>query len=156
SDPDDPEVQPESVKDRRHKKLEQRLREEREANIAMATRLEVLAEARTSREEATADYLKAVERIYGTDSPEKLEATELLKTALKGAVEDAETRAFERFQAQQREEAQAQANEERKLDEMLEDIEDTYDVDLTSQGAAQVRQRFFQRLEKLSPKDKDG
>lgn len=156
SDPDDPEVQPESIKDRRHRKLQERLQAEREANIAMAARLEAISDAHNARTDEAADYLKAVERIYGTDSPEKLEATEILKTALKGAVEDAEARALERFRAEQRDEAEAQSREEARLDSMLEEIEDTYEVDLTSPQAAQLRQRFFARLEKLSPKDNDG
>lgn len=152
TDPDDPEAQPESVKDRRHRRLEAKLQAEREANIALAARLETLAEANKSKGSEAAEYLKQVERIYGTDTPEAVAATEILKDALKSAEDRATERALETFREEQRKQAEDARKAEQELDSMIEEIEDEYGVTLTPE----MQKGFFTYLEKLSPKDKEG
>jgi hypothetical protein len=138
---------------RRERRLQAKLQAERESSIALAARLEALSEAQKSRENSEpAEYLKAVEHIYGTNSPEATEATELLKNALKGVEERATERALEKFREEQQEERDAVAVEEKSLDAMVEDIED----ETSKEMDAQTKQGFFQLLEKLSPKDSDG
>lgn len=152
-----PEDAPESVKDRRHRRLEDKLRIERESNIAMAARLEALSEAQKVRTTSEADnYLKSVERIYGTNSPEAVEATSLLQTALKSVEERATQNALEAFRKEQADAAAEARKNDRLLDDMIDDIEDEYNVDLTSPKQAEIRKGFFKMLERLSPKDKDG
>lgn len=146
----DPEEAPESVKDRRHRRLEEKLQAEREANIAMAARLETLAEAAKSTE--TSEYLKQVERIYGTDTPEAQTATELLKNAIQGARKEAVEEALSTFREEQQKASEATRKEEQALDSMIDDIEDTYGTALTKDQ----QRGFFTLLEKLSPKDRDG
>lgn len=152
---DNPELAEESVKDRRHKRLEAKLQAERESNIALNARLLTIAEARKS-EEVPAEYLKSVERIYGTDSPEALAATELLKNALKGVKEEAKSEALETFKAEQLKLSEAEKKEAAELDSILEELEDDYGVDLTSPKSEEIRKAFFKNLEKMSPKDSDG
>lgn len=154
-DEDDPEAQPESVKDRRHRRLEEKLREEREANIALAERLKVIAETKTEAGE-TEGFLKSVERIYGTDSPEALTATELLKESLKGMKEEAVKTAVEQMREEMRQQQEAVKKEEETLDSMLEELEDEFNIDLTSKTAENTRKAFFTELQRLSPKDSNG
>lgn len=154
---DEEEEVPDDVKNRRHRRLERDLKAEREANIAMAARLETLSEVKKFTEETSSDeHLKSIERIYGTDSPEAVAATELLKGALVGVQKKATEDALEIFRKEQREAVEAVRGEEKALDSMLEELEEEYNIDLTSPKSEEVRKGFFKRLEKLSPKDKDG
>lgn len=147
----------EKLANRRERRLAARLQAERESSIALAARLEAITEAQKFRQESnTSDHFKGVERIYGTNSPEAIEATELLKKALLDAKEAAKKEALEAFQEERQREAVAVQKEEQHLDSMLEELEDEYGVDLTSDGSEAVRKGFFKYLEKLSPKDNDG
>lgn len=137
---------------RRERRLQTKLQAERESSIALAARLEALTEAQKFRAEEPDEYLKSVERIYGTQTPEATEATELLKTALQGAEKRATERALAQFREEQQKERDAIAKEEKSLDTMIEEIEDETGTTLD----AQTKQGFFQLLEKLSPKDNDG
>lgn len=157
TDAEDPEKVAEEVKNRRHRRLEGKLKDEREANIAMAARLETISEAQKFRSEnEPSDYVKQIERIYGTNSPEAAEATELLKNALKSVEDRATERAVTTLREEQAAVQAAQRKEEKRLDDMAEDIEDQFNVDLTSPAAAEVRKGFYRQLERMSPKDSDG
>lgn len=141
------------ARNRRERRLQAKLQAERESAIALAARLEALTEAQKARSSSSeAEYLKAVERIYGTSSPEAVEATELLKTALSNVEKQATERALEVFREEQRKEREAVQREEQSLDAMVEDIEDSYGVTLDPNA----QRAFFQHLEKLSPKDRQG
>ncbi len=138
-------------KNRRERRLLERLDAERESSVFLAGKLEAVTEARKAVTEE-ADYLKAIEKIYGTDSPEAILATDLLKKAMVGVRDDAENRAYERIQQERRNESKEQQDAEKELDTMVDEIEDEYGVTLT-----EVQERsFFQLLEKMSPKDSDG
>jgi len=104
-----------------------------------------LEEARTLTTEE-ADYLKGIERIYGTDTAEAQMATELLTKAIVGARDDAENRAYERFQSERQNEAQAVQQAESELDSIMDDIEDQFGVELTE---SQERS-YFELLQKMS------
>lgn len=150
---DEPEEVPDEVKNRRHRRLESKLQKEREANIALAARLEALAEA--SRTKSTSDddeALRGIERIYGTDTPEAAEATRLLKETLKGIEERAVNKALSTIQQQELERRAELQKEESALEDMIAEIEDTYSVVVTPE----VEKKFFKQLEKLSPKDQNG
>lgn len=138
-------------KNRRERRLMNKLRQERESSMFLAGKLEARTEAERALTEE-ADYLKSIERIYGTDSPEALLATDLLKKAIIGARDDAENRAYERIKTERQREIEEEREAEAELDSMVEEIEDEYGVSLTD-----TQQRsFFQLLEKMSPKDKHG
>lgn len=138
---------------RRERRLQSKLQAERESSIALAARLEALTEAQKFRQDSEPEeYLQAIEKIYGTQTPEAVEATELLKTAIQGAERRAIERAVEQFREEQQDEYESVAVEERNLDEMVESIENETGRDMDDQE----RQGFFQLLERLSPKDRDG
>lgn len=142
---------------RRERRLLSRAESERQSSIQLAETVKTLNEKIEKFTEAKAaaddeDYLKGIERIYGTDSPEAQMATELLRKAIVGARDDAETRAYERM-IRDREEAQsAVAKAEEQLDTILDEIQDEYNIEFTeAQETA-----YFALLQKMSPKDKDG
>lgn len=138
---------------RRERRLRDKLQAEREANIDLAARLETISEAQKFRKDSEpGEYLKAVERLYGTNSPEAQEATEILKTALQGVEERATERALATFREEQRQEEARVSEEGRKLDTFIEEIEDGYNVSFTPE----MRRGYFSLMAKMSPKDADG
>lgn len=139
-------------KTRRERRLIKKLQEERESSIFLAGKLEAREEAKQYLSDEEADYLKGIERIYGNDSPEAQLATDLLKKAIVGAREDAETRAYERIMSERQNEQYMVQQAESELDSIVEDIEDTFGVALSP---AQERS-YFELLQKMSPKDSDG
>lgn len=145
---DDDDLKP---KNRRERRLMRKLQSERESSMFLAGKLEARSEAeRILTEEA--DYLKGIERIYGTETPEAQLATDLLKKAITGARDDAKREAIEELRTERLREIEEEAQAQRELDSYIEDIEDTYGVNLTD-----VQERsFFQLLQKMSPKDSDG
>jgi hypothetical protein len=138
-------------KNRREKRLLKRLEAERNSSMFLAGKLEAREEARVAISES-ADYLKDVERIYGTDTPEAQLATDLLKKAIVGARDDAENRAYARIMDERKKEAEAERQAASQLDSFIEEIEDTYDVTLNE---AQEKS-YFTLLQKMSPKDTHG
>lgn len=138
---------------RRERRLADKLQAERESSIALAARLEGITEAqRLQRESAPSEYVKQIEKIFGTASPEAQEATNLLVSAVKGAEDRATERALDAFREEQRKQAEDAKKEEGALDDMVGDIEDTYNVTLD----AATQKSFFTALERVSPKDKNG
>lgn len=140
-------------RNRRERRLAAKYQAERESSIALAAKLESLTEAqRLQRDTEPSEYLKAIEKIYGTDTPEATAATELLKTALRGVEETSTKRALELFREEQRQAQEEVSKEERTLDSFIEQIEDEFDVSLN----ATQQKGFFQMMEKMSPKDSEG
>ncbi len=138
-------------KNRRERRLMERLEAEKQSSAFLAGKLEARTEASKAVTEE-ADYLKAIERIYGTDTPEAQIATDLLKKAIVGARDDAQERAYERIKDERTKENDEVAEAEDELDSMIENIEDEYGISLTAPQEA----AFFTLLEKMSPKDKQG
>ena len=138
-------------RNRRERRLMQQLADEKTSAAFLAGKLEATTEARKAITEEE-DYLKAVERIYGTDSPEATLATDLLKKAITGARDDAETRAYNRIKEEQQRDVEEEKAAEGELDSMIDTIEDEYGVTLSEPQ----ERAFFQLLEKMSPKDKSG
>lgn len=139
----------EEARNRRERRLKAKLQAERESAIALAARLEALTQAqRATQSSEVDDYLRVAEQIYGNTTPETAAATELLKKSLLGAEERAYARALQAFEErQQAEEAEVQ-EAERSLDQMVDDIEETYNVSMDET----TQQAFYQLLERLSPK----
>lgn len=145
------------LRNRRERRLADKLQAEREASIVLAARLEAITEAQKFRQDTgETDPLKSLEKIYGTDTPEGREATEVLKAALKGVGESAKASALEEFRAQQTQVQQEVSDNEDELESMVEELEDENNIDLTSAQADVHRKGFFRLLEKMSPKDREG
>lgn len=147
-----PEESKEEATNRRERRLQAKLQAERESSIALAARLEALTEAQKFSQATDPEFAETVERIYGNATPEAAEATNLLKKALASVKETARDEAIEAFREEQRQAREAEQAELKNLDGMVEEIEDEYGVTLDKS----TQQAFFQRLEKLSPKDGDG
>lgn len=138
-------------RNRRERRLMDKLAAERESSSFMAGKLAARTEAERFISEES-DYLKGVERIYGTDSPEAQIATDLLKKALVGMANDAEERAYQRIMSERDRETQEFTAAQTELDNIVDEIEDEYGVTLT----APQEKAFFTLLERMSPKDRDG
>lgn len=148
-EPEDEEFKAKNRRERRLLEQNQRLREEA---IATQARLEGIKEAQSLRQEEPAEYLKRIEKIYGTNTPEAVEATNLLKEALEGVRKTAAEDAYKRFAEEKGSEQQAVQEEERNLDEILDHVEEEYGIDMSGDD----RQGYLTLLEKVSPKDRDG
>jgi hypothetical protein len=138
-------------RNRRERRLEARLQAERDAGIQLAARLQALEEQRNSSTPKS-EAVSNIERLYGVDSPEAREATDLLKSEFARVREEATQAALNALEERSSRETQAVKEAERQLDGMLEEIEDEFDVDMTPKA----RTDFFKLLERMSPKDRDG
>lgn len=141
-------IRPRNRKERR--RLE-RLEADRNTAIELAEKLATREDARRAVSEES-DYLKGLDQLYGTDSPEKILATDILKKAIVGAREDAKAQAIAELREERKRERDEEEKATRQLDRVIEDIEDTYDVELTD---AQ-EQAYFSLLQQMSPKDQNG
>ncbi len=144
---DDDDKEEAKPRNRRERRLMEKLAAEREAGQFMAGKLAAREEAKTSLSEES-DYLKSVERIYGTDTPEALLATDLLKKAIVGARDEAKREAIAEMKAERTREAEAESSALKELDGIVDEIEDEYGVTLTKPQ----QEAFFTLLEKMSPK----
>jgi len=152
---EDPEKAPDEVKNRRHRRLEEKLKRERESNIALNERIKALSEV--TKVSATEEIDPRLLKIFGTTQlglQISKEFASILNEQKKAAREDV----IRQLEA----ERQAQIEEEQHFDDIvesnLEDIEDKYGIDITSDrpAAVELRTRLLQRVEELSPKNEAG
>lgn len=138
-------------KNRRHRRLEQQLAEEREARIRAEALAQGRAEGRPATEAGTDPRLVAM---YG----ENTEAIRLHAELLNDFAARAKEQALEEFRSSVAEEQAQQKQFESFIDNELESIEDDFDVDLTSDAPAarKMRHDLKELVEKLSPKDENG
>lgn len=139
-------------RNRRERRLMERLAAERESASFLAGKLEARSEAEKAVSSEEADYLKGIERIYGTDTPEAQLATDLLKKAFVGVHQNAKSEALAEMKAERLREADEMRKADTELDNIVDELEDEYGVTLTKPQ----QQAYFTLLEKMSPKDKAG
>lgn len=145
-------------KNRFHRRLESKYQAEREANIALAARIEAMTEAQKfSKDTNSSNVDENLIKLYGSDE-KGLMAARITQDLLNRTREEASASALEAFQEHQESldrEVQESRNE---LDGFLEGIEDEFNVDLTSDtpAARKARQGFFVTLEKMSRKNEAG
>lgn len=156
-DADDPEKAPESVKDRRHRRLEARLQQEREANIELNAIIKTRSEMERFAQEVGDDINPDIAKMFDATDVGKENALRLSKVIL-----DSQKRAKEEA-IREIEEKQANAVKEQReyeslIDNELESLEDDYNVDLTSDSpkARKTRREFLELVQELSPKDEEG
>lgn len=152
----DPEKDEEPHKNRRHRRLEQQLAEEREARIRAEARLESES-SRFIQETDNTDVDARWLRIYG-DTPETREAWRLQKDILNDYKEEARQEALNDVHDQQIESAKLQQEAESTIDSELEAIEDEFNIDVTSNSPAAIKARreFLGMIQDASPKDENG
>lgn len=150
--------QDEPHKNRRHRRLEAKLQSEREANIALNARLAAISESqRFAHDTGEIHVDDSLLTLYGADENGR-KAAEITQRLLEKTKNEARQEAIEEFRNQQEQEAQEFRQNNETLDSMLEQVEDEYDVDLTSDApsARKARQQFLTTLGRLSPKDSEG
>lgn len=112
-------------------------------------------------EETKGDYgdvVNAFTAIIGNDTPEKVSALGALKKALEGADERAATKASSRLiELQKKAQEEAEEETQKAVDELnkgLEEVEETFKVDFTSNKTELAD--FKNYIRKIAPKDEDG
>lgn len=148
----------EGRKNRAHRRLEDKLNETREMNIALAERVKVLSEQRSEKNELSSSEMPAEwVALYGS-SPEAESAWKVQEKLLQKHTEIAEERAVERIRNEQKQVLEEQKAYESVIDSQLESVEEEFNVDLTSNApsAKKARREFLEMVQKLSPKNEDG
>ncbi len=97
-------------------------------------------------------------RLIGNDTPEKREMVKEAKAREERQLQIAEERAFNRLSQKEQEEQRFEKEAQEELDNAFESIEETYDVDISSNNpqARKTRQEFVSFVEKIAPKNKNG
>jgi hypothetical protein len=105
--------------------------------------------------ESVDDYY---ERLIGNDTPEKIAMIREAKLRDEKLLAQAEERAFSRLTQEQQREVESDRKAEEELDNSLEEIEETFNIDLTSNSpvARKTRVDFMKFVEKIAPKDRNG
>ena len=141
-----------SVKNRRHRRLEAKLLAEREANIALSERVKVLSEVDKFAKE-TPEVDADIAKMFDASDIGKENALRLSRK-LNEIQENAEQRAFERLNSVEESEKAEVKEAGDFIDSELEALEDKYGVNLQL-GSKQTNE-FLQLVEELSPKDEEG
>jgi hypothetical protein len=124
----------------------------RDENIQLNERVKVLSEVSRFKEEVGDDDLKKVEAIFGTDTPEKLAATNILKEALSGLTEKAKKETLRELDSRQEEESGAQKEADDEVDSFLDTAEDE-GLDIEDEN---TRKGLITLMERMSSKYNDG
>lgn len=98
------------------------------------------------------------ERLIGNDTPEKIAMIKEAKARDERLIQIAEERAAGRLIADQQKATEEDRAAQEELRQGFEDIEETYNVDLTSNTprAKQIREEFVDFITKIAPKNSDG
>lgn len=154
-DSEEPAKDSEPHKNRRHRRLEAQLQNEREENIRLKALAEGRSEARQFAQENNVDE-RLIEMYGNTDDGKK--AARLHMELLNDATSKGKELALQELKEERAREAEAQKNYESFIDSELEAIEDEHNVDITSDSPAarKMRREFLEAVQKLSPKDQDG
>lgn len=146
-------------KNRRHRRLEEQLQREKESNIALNERIKVLSETeqfqRTISTDGDTD--SRLTEIFGnTDEGKKI--AKHFGEILKDATEKVREQTLKDIEDRKSQEIQEQKQYESLIGEKLENLEDQYDIDLTSNSpkAQKARREFLEMVQTLSPKDENG
>lgn len=112
-------------------------------------------ETANDKEDEISDVLT---RIIGNDTPEKVAAIKDFKKVLGNLEEKGAQKALAQIEAQASEERQAEIEAQNELVDGFQAIEDTFEVDLTSNNpqAKKERSEFVDFIKRVSPKDEEG
>lgn len=150
-------------KNRRHRRLEQQLQEEREARIRLEAQLETRSElSKFSESVGKSDVPAEWLSIYGGNTDEgrqqAIRAWELQQSLLATTRAQAKEEALQEIEERNTRAVAEQRQYESLIDSELEAIEDQYNVDITSDSPAarKARREYLEVVQALSPKDEDG
>lgn len=110
------------------------------------------------KETETDEITDVLTRIIGNDTPEKVSAIKDFRKVLLEREEMGAQKALDYFSRQREKELQEEREAERELQEGFESIEETFDVDITSNTptARKTRSEFIDFIKRIAPKDSDG
>ncbi len=144
-----------SIKNRRHRRLEAKLQAEREANIALSERVKVLSEVEKFSKE-TPEVDPDIAKMFDASDIGKENALRLSRklTEIEGR---AEQRALQRINELQEKEVEEVKEAGNFIDTQLDSLEDQFKVSFYgSKKADTLRNEFLQFIEEISPKDDSG
>lgn len=97
-------------------------------------------------------------RIIGNDTPEKVQGVKDMKELLVGLKGEARAEALAEIRSMQEAEVVAEKQAEEELETAFDNIEEIFDVDITSNNpiARKTRQEFVAYIERIAPKDENG
>lgn len=97
-------------------------------------------------------------RLIGNDTPEKLAMIREAKSRDERLLQQAEDRAYNRVSKEKQREVDAERKAEEELTQSIDDIEENFNVDLTSKDpvARKARVDFLNFVEKIAPKNGQG
>lgn len=95
-------------------------------------------------------------RIIGNDTPEKQQGVKDLRKVLSGLEEKGAQRALQQLDERAQEEHARDLKVQEELNEAFEEVEESYNVDLSSNTAQakKMRSEFVDYVRKIAPKDK--
>ena len=130
---------------------------EKEISKRLANAPQQSEEKRFVEEHKTDDSLGDVlTRIIGNDTAEKQNAIKDFKKELSSLKEQARYEALQEIEDRQSEEKKAEVEAQNELVQGFEDIEETFNVDLTSEKAKTLRSDFVDFIKLVAPKDEEG
>lgn len=147
----------EGRKNRRHRRLEEQLRAEKDSNIALNERIKVLSEVEKFSKEHEGEIDPRLARAFGTNDQGK-EFSKIITDLLKENTEKAKEEALKEFESREARVETETKGYENFIDSQLENLEDQHDIDLTSNepAARKARREFLEMVQDLSPKDENG
>lgn len=97
-------------------------------------------------------------RLVGNDTPEKVEVLKDLSNYFSTLKGEARQEFLDEVKAQERAKIEADTKAQEELENYFDEIEETYDVDLSSKSASakQMRTQFIEYVRKIAPKDEYG
>jgi hypothetical protein len=141
----DPKIQ--KYLEKREREMEERLK----ASIPTTREIQ-------NEEDSFKDVIDSFTTVIGNDTPEKVSALNALKKSLSSLDQRASQKAIEQLESIRNEEVEADREAEDELENAFDNIEETFDVDITSNNpiAKKTRQEFVSFVEKIAPKDRNG
>lgn len=126
--------------------------------IAKALESKGSSEQNFKREVTSDDVDDYYTRLIGNDTPEKLSMIREAKARDERMLEEATERAFNRLTNEQKQSIEADREAEEQLETSLEDIEESFGVDLLSETptARKTRTDFMKFVERIAPKNSRG
>lgn len=135
------------------KELDKKLKD-LQSNERQSTERQFLEETKADADEGTL----ILERIIGNDTPEKVQAVRDFKRYLSSLEEKGAQKALEQLEYQAVLEKQEEAQATAEIEQGFEDIEENFNVDLSSNSpqARKTRNEFIDFIKRIAPKDDEG
>lgn len=125
-----------------------------EKEVAKRTERQEPRETLKTEEDEFKDVIESFTAIIGNDTPEKVRALNDLQKALNSSSQKAASLAEQKILEIKNREEEADRQAEEELDNAFDEIEETYDVDLSRNP--KLRSEFVSFVEKIAPKNRDG